>query len=344
MNRLSLKQQIIVHFAYRDVFNAPIHLAELKDWLGGKTVSLREVETVLSDLVKEELLETIDGFSYCLYGRAEIFTKHAGNKVLAVEIFKKNVWPLKLLSFVPMIRYVGISGSVAAGNATVDVLGDNKGHVDLDIFMITSPSCLWIVFFIERCFANLLRLWKGDQHTYCFNYAMDESFLEVHNKSIFTATEIYNLKPVFNKGQSFQSMLESNDWVAKYYPTLTVGKAPLRSLLFDSILYILFYPINTLLYFLFQLARAIKHFSLRPLLEFSIRFKAYKPNSLNRVCSGNGGYEGAIKMQFSKNLKKHFADYYHEDLIQHAFPSETTAAEICQESLTFFSKYTYQRI
>lgn len=344
MSRLSLKERIIVHFAYRDVFNAPIHLAELKDWLGGNTIPLKEIEMVLSDLIQEGLLETIDGFRYCIRGRSEIFNQHALNKALATEIFKKNAWPLKLLSLVPMIRYLGVSGSVAAGNATIDVLGDNRGRVDLDVFMITSPSCLWIVFFIERCFANLLHLWKGGKHTYCFNYAMDESFLEVHNKSIFTATEIYNLKPVFNKGQTFQSLLESNDWVTQYYPTLPVRKAPFRSLHFGSILYILFYPINILLYFLFQLARSIKHFSLKPLFEFSIRFKAHKPNSFNRVCSGNGGYEGAIKMQFSKNLKRHFADYNNEDMFRHAFPSETTASDVYPESFTYLSKYTYQRI
>lgn len=344
MSRLSLKQRIIIHFAYRDVFNAPIHLAELKDWLGGKAVSLREIETVLSDLVKEGLLETIDGFRYCIRGRSEIFDRQARNKALASEIFKKHVWPLKLLSFVPIIRYVGISGSIAAGNATVDVLGDNRGRVDLDVFMITSPSCLWLVFFIERCFANLLHLWKGNLHTYCFNYAMDESFLEVHNKSIFTATEIYNLKPVFNKGKSFQYMLESNEWVGGYYPTLTAGKTPLRNLLVDSILYILFYPINILFYFLFQCGRALKHMSLEPLLEFSFRFKPYKSNCFNRVCAGNGGYEGVIKLQFLKNLQTNFPNYYDDKLMEYAFPSGTTVSEVCQESLTYFSKYTYQRI
>jgi hypothetical protein len=344
MSSLSLKQRIIIHFAYRDVFNAPIQLAELKDWLGSKTVSLKEIETALSELIKEGLFETIDGLRYCIRGRTEIFSRHAHNKILASEIFKKTVWPLKLLSLVPMIRYVGISGSIAAGNATPDVTGDNKGHVDLDVFVITSPSCLWIVFFIERCFTNVLSLWKGDRHTYCFNYAMDGSFLEVHNSSIFTATEIYNLKPVFNKGRCFQSLLESNDWVAAYYPALTNNITSKRKSHLDDLLFVLFYPINLLFYFLFQLSRAIKHFSLKPILEFSIRFQINKSNCFSRFCSGNGGYEGAIKMQFSTNLKKHFAKYYNDDLIQHAFPSQTTASEVCQESLTYFSKYTYQRV
>ena len=143
-----LRELVIIHINYRDIFNAPVSLHDLQSW-----VDVAEVSVIISELdylTEEGLIETDGKHNYCVAGRSEVFRHRAGKKRLSAITLKNHQRIINYLSWIPFIRFVGISGSIAAENPTVDRDGIRQGKVDLDIFVITSANSLWLVFFFER--------------------------------------------------------------------------------------------------------------------------------------------------------------------------------------------------
>jgi hypothetical protein len=153
---------------------------------------------------------------------------------------------------------------------------------------------------------------------------MDATFLEIHNQNLYTATELFNLKTVFNKGTTLQQLMKVNAWAEKYYPTLgalsiTQPPSVLRTV-FKDLSNVLMYPINFTSYVIFQSIRGLKNRSLQPLMEISGKFKMGQRNNLKRICSPYGGYEEWIKSQFEIKLKENFKTYYKPEFMDFLFP------------------------
>lgn len=329
MGTPSLRELIIIHINYRDVFNASVNVYDLQSWIGVTEALLLICE--LDDLIDEGLIETDGKHNYCVAGRSEVFRHRASKKRLSEITFKNHQRVINYLSWIPFIRFVGISGSIAAENPTVDRDGIRQGKVDLDIFVITSANSLWLVFFFERILTNLFtRLFKG-RYLLCFNYAMDGTFLEIHNRNIYTATELFNLKTVFNKQDTIQQLMRVNAWAGKYYPTLgtvpEVQRPTLAFTLLKDLFTVMLYPLNFSVFVLLQLTRSLKNKSLQPLTEISGKFKTGQRNNLKRICAPYGGYEECIKQQFEKKFKENFNPYFKPAFMEFLFPKRHYAVK-----------------
>jgi len=126
---------------------------------------------------------------------------------------------LRKLGRNPLIKFVGISGSVAANNPT----RDRSNLIDIDIFLITRNQCLWL-YVIPLCCLNNFRSLMQDRRL-CINFIMDESDLRIPNRNFFTATDIRNLIPVSGL-DTFQSFRQANNWVDYYYPGFSGTSTP----------------------------------------------------------------------------------------------------------------------
>jgi len=169
MNTPTIKELVVIHINYRDVFNAAVNIQELQQWLG-----LSEswpVKQVLKELVAEGLVETTDELNYCVAGRSEIFLHRESKRRLSRRCLRRHEKIISYLSWFPFIRFIGISGSVAAENATIEKTGYRKDSVDLDIFIITSSNALWLVFYLERLISMIFIFLLGRRYVFCFNYA-----------------------------------------------------------------------------------------------------------------------------------------------------------------------------
>ncbi|MCI0750818.1 MAG: hypothetical protein L0Y35_03185 [Flammeovirgaceae bacterium] len=349
---LPLKQKIVSHINYRDVFNAPVSLYELQKWLDLTGSKVMLLKNELNSLVDEGLLETPDVINYCVVGRSALLREKGGKERLSERVINQNIKILKCLSWIPWVRFIGISGSIAVNNPTIDVVGLHKGTVDLDVFIITSRYSLWMIFYFERLMTNILTFFLGNKYMLCFNYAMDFSFLEIHNKNMYTATELFNLKPICDKNETYQKLLESNQWAIEYYPMLTnklhqrnTGENSRR---FGKILGSIRYPVNFLMFILFQISRAIKNFSVKPLLEASTKFDPSMGVNLERICPSGGGYQKFIEDRFKEKLQKNFPAYFNRKYIDYLFPTnasverKATWARNFSEMEKSFAKYSVQ--
>lgn len=318
--KIPVKELIVIHVCYRDVFNAPVAVHELKKWLCIGNDNINIFEAALEELKREGLIFMKDNY-LTTADNAELVDLQPGKDNLTTSLIEKGMWLLTLLGKIPFVRFIGISGSLAANNPTLGKSGINKGTVDMDIFMVTSRNTLWLFILLERLFTNARKVIKGT-HFYCFNYVTDESFLEVYNKNFYTATEIVNVKPIVNKN-IYHDFLENNDWFRAYYfgkksNYFTKNENEVKGFI-SSVLWL---P-NFLSYVMFSVFRAIKRLDLKVIKEIKVTFDPVNKCNLMRISNPKGGYQELIKNRFEERLKTKFSDYYSSSMVQFLFPKES---------------------
>ncbi|MEO9804230.1 MAG: hypothetical protein ABJF04_13320 [Reichenbachiella sp.] len=312
---MSIKELIVVHVCYRDVFNAPVSIEALKTWLGVGRENHQMFDTALAELKNEGLMIEAKGF-LARKGNEEVILNQKRKSELAEKITAKGQKGLTLLSKMPFIKFVGISGSIAAENPTYDF--DEK-HVDLDLFVVTSKNTLWCFILVERIFTNIVRLFQGN-HFYCLNYVTEDSFLEIYNKNFYTATELINLRPIIDKGV-FSKLICCNQWVDKYYNK--ESKESISASVFNkSFSSSILFSVNYLFFILFGLMRSLKRFDLIGIRDLKTTFDPNQRFNFLRISNERGGYQEAIKKKFGELFKDNFKDYYSEALMEELFPAE----------------------
>lgn len=284
--------------------------------------------------VKEDFLSVTDNRT--------IIDRQQEKEELSDSLLSRGEKLLLFLSRLPFIRYIGVSGSVAARNPTLQYSKRGKSYVDLDLFVITRSNCLWPLFLLERLLTNAIKIVKG-YHFYCFNYVTDESFLEVYNKNFFTATEMTNLKTVYDDGV-FASFIEKNMWSEKYYPKI-VTSGTQESHAKPFLLRVLA-PVNFLCFGLFCVGRAIKRVEIAPVFELFGGFNPLHKCNLRRISNPNGGYQEAVKKRFIEIFEDKFPMYYSEEIMDDLFPPSNAFTFTPKrnvhdrENAELFSKYT----
>lgn len=122
-----------------------------------------------------------------------------------------------LLSHIPTIYLIGLSGSLAAGSARKDD--------DIDLFIVTRKNTLFITRLVVMVFLTLKGLRrrrneKNPSNKICLNLWMDTQGLSFFqdNDDIYTAREIAQAKPLFDRKSTYNRFIESNKWVQKILP------------------------------------------------------------------------------------------------------------------------------
>ncbi len=128
----------------------------------------------------------------------------------------------KLISKVPTVLFVGITGSLAMMNADKDS--------DIDLIIITKRNTLWttrmLVYGILWAVGYGLR--KPDQHNekdkLCLNMWLDETSLvwDRKDRNIYTGHEIAQIAPLVNKKKIYEIFLQKNKWILDFWPNAVV--------------------------------------------------------------------------------------------------------------------------
>ncbi|MDO8497833.1 MAG: hypothetical protein Q7S61_04790 [bacterium] len=147
-----------------------------------------------------------------------IFLKSVHKKMLLSQskLHKVRLY-LRLLSFVPQIKLVGISGSLAMMNAQKDD--------DIDLFIISSIGKMWTARFIATCLALGMGMKRKRGVLYardkvCLNLVFDVSDLTIpkSKRSEYTAHEVLQMKPIINKSSVYDKFIWDNRWVVRFFP------------------------------------------------------------------------------------------------------------------------------
>ena len=221
---MNVDECVIRTLSYFDIFDYPLTFSEIK-----KHLCCRQeiADDELYDSINLlSVVQELDGFYYLL-GRSKIVQmRNERYEISSGKLAKAKILS-KILSYIPTIKYVGISGSLSMNNAA---LSD-----DIDLFFITRKNTLWITRFLVNAVLILLRQKrkkknKDSKDKICPNMFMDESRLTFGSakRTLYTAHEIVQLKSVEDKYNSYQALLQKNKWIRDYLPNIKIEQVRTR--------------------------------------------------------------------------------------------------------------------
>lgn len=201
-----IKRNILATLAYFDLFNYPLTMDEVYLFLPAK-YDQGEFGYALRSLVIDRLLYKFDKY-YTLKNDSFLIERREKGNAKAAEMIAIAGKVGDLLIRFPYVRGIAISGSLSKNFADDDS--------DIDLFIITAKNRLWIARTIMHCFKKLTFLFKKE-HYFCMNYYIDEQDLLIHEKNIYTATEIATLMPLHGE-TVFEQFYLINGWTREYLP------------------------------------------------------------------------------------------------------------------------------
>lgn len=149
------------------------------------------------------LVDCIDGY-YHLRGRGGIVEQRHRRKTESRAIWKRARKVAGLISNVPWLRSMAITGSLATDNA------DEDG--DPDFLVITAANRIWTVFFFLGTIQKLT-----STSTLCPNFYISEDSLPISPQDYYNAREVTQAIPLVGS-ELFDRFLHANQWVAEFVP------------------------------------------------------------------------------------------------------------------------------
>ncbi len=201
-----LGRSVLRTLAYYDIFSYPLTADEIYYNLGDNHTSIKEVENILKKLSSDELVYQKGKFFQLNNNDKFITRREKGNK-LAEKKLKTARRVSGFISRFPFIRGIMLSGSISKGFMEEDS--------DIDYFIVTHPNRVWFSRLILMVFKKLFLL--NSKKNFCINYFIDYDNLEIHEKNVFTATEIVTLLPTFGR-ECYEEFYKKNLWTKKFFP------------------------------------------------------------------------------------------------------------------------------
>ena len=164
------------------------------------------------ELEAEGLIEVSSGFHF-LKDRESLVKTRKERSRLAGEKWKKMMKAVRWLRFVPYIRLVFASGSLAFRNTI--------RKSDLDLLIVVKSGRIWISRFLAVVLLGLLGLrrkrgQKVAPDKVCLNHFITDRSLYIPRKSVYTAQLYARLAPVLGDGKLLDDFCEANKWVGDY--------------------------------------------------------------------------------------------------------------------------------
>ena len=229
------------------------------------------------------------------------------------KIIDENMTILKILSKIPFILMMGISGSVAHHNT----LDKDKYSPDLDLFIVCKKYSLhlarFIILIIRRLstLLNFVGLSKK-RITIDPNFGLEAGDLSVNIKSFFTAYEASSVKVL--KGRKIYNLfINENKWIYKYLNPKQIGEQNNCHLELDANASFVIRVLNCFCFLFFLALNNSKHilFGIKKTYSFGDNYDY----TFGRIQHTDGGYQTHI----ASKLEKIYSAEFGEDQILHCF-------------------------
>lgn len=205
------QEAIIFTLHYADCFDQSLTFQEIWKFLPTR-ISQDILKHNLDVLVKLGEVEAQSGH-YFLSGRASLpdlssqFGEISSAKVSRAKSLSG------LISKLPWVHEIGVSGSVASGTA--------KEGDDIDLVIVTSPNRLWFTRLIIVTYLKFTRQYRGKtiKDKFCPNVWLSLDNLEFEKRSYYLAREIASVKVIYPVRE--RSVIhDANPWVGEYLPQI----------------------------------------------------------------------------------------------------------------------------
>ena len=170
---------------------------------------------VVEALENEELKKHVEDFRgfYFLKGHRDLIAKRIQkdkNSIIKFNIAEKVA---RFLRYVPFVRMVAVTGTVAMKNC--------EKSSDIDFFVILEKGRIFTGRLLTTGLVHILgkrRYGKKIQNRICLNYFVTSGSLEITKKDVFEANEYSFIYPIFGFNIFQKFCGENLDWIKKLTP------------------------------------------------------------------------------------------------------------------------------
>ena len=188
---------------YFSIFRHPLKIEEIHS--DTKYMDMADTAMELECLIKKGILNKVDEF-YVFGNDLDSVTRRLKGSLHASKALIKANKRAEFISKFPYVEAVAVSGSLSKGY--------HDENSDIDFFVITRPSRLWICRTLLMLYKKIFLL--NSRKYFCINYFISSSTLEIEEKNRFTATELKSLIPMQGK-EVFKEFYSKNLWVNDYF-------------------------------------------------------------------------------------------------------------------------------
>ena len=139
-----------------------------------------------------------------LYAR-EVAGAPEEKRACSRDLFVRHRRHLRLLSLLPWVRFMGLTGANAFESC--------RPEDDLDLFVVTAPERLWITFIPMILWSRAV----GRRDLFCINYLVDEDHLRIRHENYYTAVQLMSMVPLCDRGVGAR-LVATNRWVFEHLP------------------------------------------------------------------------------------------------------------------------------
>jgi hypothetical protein len=239
-----LEQRILATIHFFDVQNIPLTSLELykyllttperliefsssqTDQLGDEglshqaPISFDTVLVAVDNLVNNGQLASKYGF-YCLAEREQLILQRWRNHYFGLRRERRIRKFLSFLSLIPFIRGLALNGSQA--------LGQEQENSDIDLFIITDPSFLWLARNFITGFFRILGVHRHGRYIknrFCLNHYLAGVKIIHQGRNLYTALEYAKLRPLVPR-EAIENFQEKNiSWVGYFFPHINRFNQP----------------------------------------------------------------------------------------------------------------------
>jgi D-beta-D-heptose 7-phosphate kinase/D-beta-D-heptose 1-phosphate adenosyltransferase len=204
---LTVKEKTSV--IYHNIFDYPLNFSDLIKWSSDKSLDNYSMEKVN--------ITHKNGF-YFLEGREGLIYKRALRKRISAKKIKIAKKAAGLLSLIPGIKMIAVTGSLAMENSSEES--------DIDLMIITKNGLLWTTRALTYLMIGIFGIGvrkpndSNQKDKLCLNIWLDESDLiwPKKDRNLYTAHEIAQTVPLINKDKTYQKFIYQNKWVLDFWP------------------------------------------------------------------------------------------------------------------------------
>jgi hypothetical protein len=187
--------------AYSDIFDYPLTAREIHRYCSVKA-SVTEVYTESRGF----RFLRCSGEFFTLPGREPLVFVRTRREEISSRLWPQAIRYGRLISSLPFVRMVAVTGSLAVDNA--------DAPSDIDYLIVTAPGRLW------TCRAMILavvRLAARRGLNLCPNYIISTRALEFPNRNLYAARELAQMVPISGL-EVYAEIRRRNAWVADFLP------------------------------------------------------------------------------------------------------------------------------
>lgn len=212
----TIESRILTAILYADIFHYPLTVRELTHWvLSDRIIPPRVIQRHVKTLVKKKKIGYTPPFLY-VSGHKKTLQFRIDRLAASTGKWQRIRTIVKLLTYIPTIRMVGVTGGLAVNNA------DNQD--DIDLLIVSHDTTLWMTRFMTTA---LIELFSKRRHpaditvanAICLNMFLTEGTLQIPKKEQgwYTAHEVLQMVPLWERNHMYTKYLQANRWVQKWF-------------------------------------------------------------------------------------------------------------------------------